>query len=163
MNINPPTASRPAPPEVAPIDYKCIRYQQDWESFRHGGEDGAGYLVAIDPATNTRLWMLKVYSTSPKSPDAPTGGEEVFFGSMPLGPAEDELTIETEFGTRYLVNLKDRTSTLILTPGHVKGEKKNDCSTCQTFHRCTSQHGLNGGEYTWIGRFGRVSLPKDAH
>src|SRR5262245_38543710 len=56
-----PTPSRPAPPNVPPVEHKGVRYQQDMESFRFGGTQRGGYLVAIDPKTGERLWMLKVY------------------------------------------------------------------------------------------------------
>lgn len=116
MTSTQPQRSRPAPPFVAPIEYKGIRYEQDSQSTKFGGDASTGYLVAIEPATNARLWMLKVYAPFSKAPNAPTGGGSVYFGSMVLGANENELIIETEFGTRYLVNLTMRTSTLIFKP-----------------------------------------------
>ncbi len=117
MTSTQPRSSRPAPPFVAPIEYKGIRYEQDSQSSKFGGEASTGYLVAIEPTTNARLWMLKVYAPFQKASNAPTGGGSVYFGSMVLGSNEDELIIETEFGARYLVNLAMRTSTLIFKPG----------------------------------------------
>lgn len=124
MNMNAPSPSRPAPPDVPPVEYKGVRYQEDPESIKHGGAQHCGYLVAIDPKTNVRLWMLKVYDVPLRAPGEPTGGGSVNFGSLSVGPAADELTIETEFGVRYIVDLNTRTSKLVFTP--VSNRKKSD-------------------------------------
>src|SRR5215475_9048400 len=62
-----PTPSRPAPPVVPPVEYKGVKDQQDMQAFRFGGTQRGGYLVAIDPKTSDRLWMLKVYPVTDHS------------------------------------------------------------------------------------------------
>ena len=59
MKDNMPSPSRPAPPQVGPIIHKNIRYEQDMQSYSHGGDQPGGYMVAVDPTSNERLWMIK--------------------------------------------------------------------------------------------------------
>jgi hypothetical protein len=109
-----PTASRPAPPRVLPIDHDGVRYMQDMQSFRHGGNQRGGYLVAVDPKSGERLWMLKVYHvTDHSAANVETPG--IYFRTMKLtGP--DQLEIENEVGGVYRVDLRARSSTWVSGP-----------------------------------------------
>jgi hypothetical protein len=110
-----PEVSQPAPPEVAPIVYNGVRYEQDMHSYDHGGDQPGGYLVAIDPVTNRRLWMLKVYEVADHSASGvDTIG--VHFKSMSLIDAGGALEIENQVGGRYRVDLTNRAVTKISTP-----------------------------------------------
>ena len=103
----PPQASRPSAPPVSPVDLNGIRYQQDMDSLRHGADQASGYLVAIDIASGTRLWMLKVYTVNaPTAPGLPTMAR--YFRSMQLRPGAAVLDIEDESGSRYMVDLATR-------------------------------------------------------
>lgn len=112
-----PNSRRPAPPEVEPIEHKGVRYEQDMHSSRYGGTQPGGYLVAIDPETGARLWMLKVYEI-PTQADAPFQPGR-YFRNMHLLPDSDEIEIESEVGGKYLIDLSKRTSTWLSGPDSV--------------------------------------------
>jgi hypothetical protein len=115
MVSNAPTSSRPAPPEVPPVEYEGVRYVQDGLGSEAGGDQASGYLAAIDTRSGARLWRLQVYGQA--NPGA--GGVEAgtrHFRSMRLVPGRAELEIESETGSRYLVDLAERTSTLLSSP-----------------------------------------------
>jgi hypothetical protein len=113
-NDDMPAPSRPCPPEVKPITHKGVRYEQDAQSSSHGGTQPGGYLVAINPETGERLWMLKVYEVR-HQPDAPFE-PGCYFRSMRLLRKTGEIEIVNEVGGKYLVNLTKRTSTWISGP-----------------------------------------------
>ena len=118
MNSGMPTPSRPAPPKVEPVTYQGVRYEQDMQSYSHGGTQPGGYLVAVDPATGARLWMLKVYEVpASNTPGLSSPGR--YFRSMQLVPGRDELEIESEVGGHYRVDLKERKSTWISGPDSI--------------------------------------------
>lgn len=77
----PPKASRPSAPFVEPGEIDGTRYQQDTESYRYGGDQPGGYLVAIDANSGARLWMLKVYSVEDHRAAGVTAGGR-YFSSM---------------------------------------------------------------------------------
>jgi hypothetical protein len=110
----PPSGSRPAPPQVAPVIHNGVRYEQDMQSARHGGDQPGGYLVAIDAASGARLWMLKVYQV-PVQPGAPFQPGR-YFRSMRLSDDGAHLEIESEAGGKYRVDLAARTSTWLSGP-----------------------------------------------
>lgn len=110
-----PQSSRPAPPDVAPVEYKGIRYQQDMASYAHGGDQPGGYLAAIDVKTGERLWLLKVYELQDHSA-AGVDNIGVYFRTMELVPGRDELAIENEVGGRFVVDLARRTATPVAQP-----------------------------------------------
>ena len=118
MNSGMPTPSRAAPPQVAAITYQGVRYEQDMESYSHGGTQPGGYLVAVDPATGKRLWMLKVYEI-PESGAPGLSSPGRYFRTMELVPGTDEMEIENEVGGRYRVDLKERRATWISGPDSV--------------------------------------------
>jgi len=110
-----PGASRPAPLLVEAVEFRNVRYQQDMDALRHGGDQLGGYLVAVDPATGARLWMLKVYRVPPApSPALPSFG--LHFRRLTLLPERNALEIEDEVGGIYHVDLESRTSTWVSGP-----------------------------------------------
>jgi hypothetical protein len=110
-----PQASRPAPHVIKSIEHKGIRYEQDMQSYDHGGDQPGGYLVAIDTKTGERLWMLKVYEVqNHDSSGVDTIG--LYFKSMKLVTGHDELEIENESGSRFRVDLIAKTSMQVSTP-----------------------------------------------
>ncbi|GLQ91204.1 hypothetical protein GCM10007901_01540 [Dyella acidisoli] len=118
MNDDMPSPSRPSAPVVAPILHKGVRYEQDMQSYSHGGTQSGGYLVAIDPKSGERLWMLKVYEV-PSQDAAGVSTPGRYFRTMRLLPERDEIEIENEAGGKYIVDLKQRTSTWISGPDSV--------------------------------------------
>ena len=115
MNDNMPSTSRPRPPEVKPIIHNNVRYEQDMQSYYHGGDQPGGYLVAIDPKTNKRIWMLKVYKVTVHD-DAGVNTPGCYFRKMKLMSGSDEIEVESEVGGKYLVDLTKQTSTWISGP-----------------------------------------------
>ena len=116
------------PPVVPPVEANGIRYQQDNETDFTGRDDLATYLSAIDIKTNTILWVIKICDCLryPRWP-APGGPPEIMtidFRKMTLGPDENQLTIETEVDSRYLVDLKTKAVTLIPEPQPIKKRRK---------------------------------------
>lgn len=107
-----PQSSRPAPPVIKPIEHKGVRYEQDMQSYDHGGDQPGGYLAAIDMKTGERLWMLTIYEVQDHSA---SGVDTIglYFKSMKLAPERDELEIENESGTRFIVDLTKKTSTQV--------------------------------------------------
>lgn len=112
-----PSASRPAPPIVPPIEFNGVRYQQDNESRKHGGDQSVGYLVAIDIHSGERLWMQKVYEYN----ETPTPGAPppmgLYFKSMKLDAARGAIVVENESGTVYEVDIKTHAIALKYSPG----------------------------------------------
>jgi len=110
-----PAPSRPAPPRVPAIEHDGVRYMQDMDPLRHGGDQPTGYLVAVDPGSGNRLWMLKVY----RVPDSGSVGVPSFgryFKRMTLLPADNAIEIENEVGGVYRVNLAARIATWVSGP-----------------------------------------------
>lgn len=116
------------PPIVAPFEYQGIRYQQDRATQFEGREFGATYLSALDIATNALLWVIKICDCLryPEwhEPGGPPGIGFVAVSKMALGPNENELMIETDVDSRYLVDLQTRTVTLLPAPEPVKKHQK---------------------------------------
>jgi hypothetical protein len=115
MSDDNPVPSRPPPPRVLPVVHGSVRYQQDMQAFKFGGDQRGGYLVAVDVASGERLWMLKVYAVA----DASAAGVEtpgIYFKRMTLLPDTDALEIENEVGAVYRVDLKKRESVWISGP-----------------------------------------------
>lgn len=121
MSDNMPRPSRPRPPKVVPIEHNGVRYQQDMQSSSYGGDQPGGYLVAIDPASGERLWMLKVYKV-PVYDDEFVSSPGRHFRSMRLVPGRDEIEIENEVGGKYLVDLSERSAKWISGPDSVHKE-----------------------------------------
>jgi hypothetical protein len=113
MANNAPTSSRPPLPEVPPVEYEGVRYAQDGLGSEAGGDQASGYLAAIDMRSGAHLWRLQVYELA--DPGA-AGDCARHFRSMRLVPGRAELEIESETGSRYLVDLAGRTSTLLSSP-----------------------------------------------
>lgn len=109
-------SSRGSLPLVEPIEIDGVLYQQDTESFRHGGDQPGGYLVAIDPKTGDRLWMLKVYPVEDHRAAGVTGGGLYFRCMSVMTGGGKALEIVNEAGGRYRVDIAQRTSEQIGGP-----------------------------------------------
>ena len=99
--------SRAAPPHVAPLEYRGVWYQQDWQAHEFGGAPYTTYLLAFDRPSLQRHWMLPLYSVAPPPPFISLSAAE-YFAALELGPAPDTLLITTETGRRLLVDLQQR-------------------------------------------------------
>lgn len=104
-------------PDLPPLEYQGIRYQQDRETDFEGREYAATYLSASDIKKNTLLWIVKICDCILSPPGSP-GGQfgYVDISKIDLGPGENELTIETTTTTRHVINLQTHTATLIYDP-----------------------------------------------
>lgn len=99
---------------MPPVEHQGIRYQQGEHDDRQGDQAG-GYLVAIDTETGERLWRLKVYDVPrQEAPGAPNFA--IYFRSMALRPDGKSLEIENEAGSRFVVDLTERTVTQVSGP-----------------------------------------------
>ena len=110
-----PSASRPAPPVVPPIEYQGVRYREEMGSYSYGGDQSGGYLVALDALTGKRLWMIKVYQLQHQ--DAAIDDIGIYFKSMRLLADRNSLEIENEAGARYLIDLEKRSVSVLFEPG----------------------------------------------
>jgi hypothetical protein len=110
----PPAASRPPAPEIAPIEHDGIRYEQDRIDPSRGDRNG-GYLAAFDARTGERLWRVQVYEVPDQDAEAPTGMGR-YFRSMHLVGNGDAIEIENEAGALYRVDLDTRTPVQISGP-----------------------------------------------
>ena len=112
MSDTSPRSSRPPPPHIEPVVHDGVRYEQDMQSWRHGGTQAGGYLAAFDVASGERLWMVKVYEVpSHEAFGVSTPGR--YFRSLRRVPGRDELAIENEAGGRFIVDLRTR----VVRPG----------------------------------------------
>ena len=116
MNNLSPTASRPAPQIAPPITHQGVRYQQDREGTP-GKEPGAAYLAAIDPASASLLWLLKIADAIHHPPGSPWEFEPVYFSTLEAD--EDKLYITLSTGKKYQVGLKSRKVNLVYDPAMV--------------------------------------------
>lgn len=99
-----PSASRPPPPFVPPIEYKGVHYEQEMNGLQNGLARASGYLVAINPKTNARLWVLQIYATF-DDPHMEGDAHVRYFKKMELIDGKDALHIEDEHGFHYEVDL----------------------------------------------------------
>ena len=107
MSAGLPGASRPPPPEVNPVIWGGVRYQQDLDGAPRQRDQGFGYLQALDAASGQLLWELKVY-TVVIQPGLESDVQEVYFSSMARVAGRDALAIENEDGRRFEVDVKAR-------------------------------------------------------
>ena len=105
-----------SPPDVSPLEYKGVRYQQDCETDFVEREYAATYLSATDVETEKLLWLVKVRDCIMPPDDDPSDVGYIDINKMTVGPSEDELTIETVVGSRHLIDLKTRTAKLVFSP-----------------------------------------------
>lgn len=110
-----PQSSRPAPPVVKPVEHKGVRYEQDMQSYDHGGDQPGGYLAAVDIKTGERLWLLKVYEVQDNSASG-VDSIGLYFKNMALVPGSDTLDIENESGSHFIVDLNAKNSTPVPKP-----------------------------------------------
>jgi hypothetical protein len=101
-------ASRLPPATVAPVTIDGIRYQQMSGSTDPDIGQLGGILGAFD-AGGRRLWWMKVYD-NPRRPDVEGDVQDVFFQSMTVQD-DGRLLIVNEDGKRFLVDVRQRTST----------------------------------------------------
>jgi hypothetical protein len=81
------------PPDIAPLEYNGVRYQQDWDSKFEDREFAATYLSATDIKTNELLWLVKLCDCIKFAPGGPSRIGTVDITKITHGPAENELTI----------------------------------------------------------------------
>ncbi|WNG40106.1 hypothetical protein F0U61_45310 [Archangium violaceum] len=103
----PPSASRTAPPVIAPITRDGVRYESRW-SHR-------GVLFAVDEKSGKPLWQVEVYKYLVDE-QVETDIQEVYFKSMTLDANGEALLIEDERGVRHQVDLKTRKAKLLTWP-----------------------------------------------
>jgi hypothetical protein len=108
----PAFASRPAPPEVPPVEHDGVRYEQDLRS--HDATPPGGWLRAVDARSGQLLWEVKVYRQAAPPPGLQAMG--LYFRSLALGADRRSLDVESETGERYRVDLRTHAASLVSTP-----------------------------------------------
>lgn len=101
------SSSRMRAPEVPAIEHGGVRYEQLRAPSAEGLPPG-GYVTATEIASGKRLWITRVYETA-VNPNREVDVQMVFFRSMALSDAGDQLEISDEKSRTYLIELKDGT------------------------------------------------------
>jgi hypothetical protein len=100
---------REPPAQVAPVTVAGIRYEAlPFGKARGLGQNG-GYIAAVDPISGRELWVAKVYAT-PQDPGLEGDKQDVFITAIRAARDGRALTIETERGGRYELDLASRRS-----------------------------------------------------
>ena len=98
---------RSGPDPVDPVRSGGIRYEAvPWGKAR-GLELNGGFVAAIDEKTGAELWLLKVYDVGYDG-DMESDKQDVFVTSLEIDRAGRRLTVESEAGDRYAVDLASR-------------------------------------------------------
>lgn len=103
------SAKRLGPKDVAPVEFKDIRFEVvHWGKARGLGQNG-GYIAALDRSTGNELWTLKVYDVSYDT-SLESDVQDVFIVSMSKALFGAKLKIADENGRRYVVDIDARTA-----------------------------------------------------
>ncbi len=121
-----PKIKRVPPPEVPPIEYKGLRYQQEMgghDSLRSGR---GGHIEGIDIKTGQGMWRRQIYAV-PLSEKIEFHETECYFTRMVLLPGDKDILIENEAGEKYLFNIKRcETLPLIVAEADYQPEEKSE-------------------------------------
>ena len=99
---------RSEPDPVDPVRVGGVRYEAvPWGKAR-GLEQNGGYVAAFDEKTGKELWLLKVYDVGYDG-DMEADKQDVFVTSLDIDREGRRLTVESEAGDRYAVDLESRT------------------------------------------------------
>ena len=99
---------RSEPDPVDPVRFGGVRYEaMPWGKAR-GLDQNGGYVAAIDEKTGKELWLLKVYDVSYDG-DMEGDKQDVFITELEIDRGGRRLTVESEAGDRYAVDLESRT------------------------------------------------------
>lgn len=103
-----PDVSRAGPRAVEAIEFNGVRYEQELNSYNHGGNQPGGYLSAVDIKSGQRLWMIKVYDVN-NDDGSKVDVIGLYFSRMSLLAEHNALEIEDEAGRHFQVDLNNRT------------------------------------------------------
>ena len=104
-----PSASRTAPPVVAPVVHDSVCYEQLRGSHVTDLHPDASYLVARDATTRAVLWVVEVYRIVPIE-ELERDVQEVCFRSLRLSEDGARLLVEDECRRHYAVDIAARTA-----------------------------------------------------
>jgi outer membrane protein assembly factor BamB len=103
------SAKRVGPKDIAPIEFKGLRFEViHWGKSRGFGQNG-GYIAAFDRGTGKELWTLKVYDI-PYDPALESDVQDVFIATLSKALFGAKLKISDENGRRYVVDIDSRTA-----------------------------------------------------
>jgi hypothetical protein len=103
------SAKRVGPKDVAPIEFKDIRFEViHWGRARGLGQNG-GYIAALDRSTGNELWILKIYDIEYDAA-LESDVQDIFIVSMSKALFGAKLKISDENGRRYVVDIDSRTA-----------------------------------------------------
>ena len=105
-------ADRIPPAPVPPVSIDGIRYEVIHWGRRRGLDQDGGYIAAIDIASQTELWTLKLYEVR-HEPQMETDVQDVFITAMRrnLFGFGSKLEITDELDRRHVVDPRTRTVT----------------------------------------------------
>jgi hypothetical protein len=99
---------RGPPPKAPSVTAGGVRYEAVHFGLRRGLDQNGGYISAIDQKTGRELWVLRVYATR-QDPNMEQDKQDIFISALKLADGGRTLLVTDERGTRYRVNLMDRT------------------------------------------------------
>ena len=105
-----PAKKRAAPEPVEPVVIQGIRYEAvPWGRAR-GLDQNGGYVQAVDVATGKQLWLVRVYKIT-YDPAMEADKQDEFISELSASKDGRTLTVVTERGSRYRIDLATRTVT----------------------------------------------------
>jgi hypothetical protein len=99
-----PSHKRSAPPKVAPVEHRGIRYAVVRGAKGRGLPQNGGYIEATEIASGRSLWLVKVYEVL-YDPDMEDDKREVYISRLRLDAARGRLLVENERDERFAVAL----------------------------------------------------------
>jgi hypothetical protein len=99
-----PSRKRSAPPKVAPVEHRGVRYAVVRGAKGRGLPQNGGYVEATDIASGRSLWLVKVYEVV-YDPGIEDDKREVYIRSLRLDAARGRLLVDNERGERFAVVL----------------------------------------------------------
>lgn len=98
-----PSASRIAPPKIAPVVHAGVSYEAPW--------DPRGTLIAKDKKTGKELWRLLIVDDY-IDPILERDVQETWFAKMEISKDGKTMHVTDEVGRLYVVDLEKRTFTI---------------------------------------------------
>jgi hypothetical protein len=99
-----PSHKRSAPPKVAPVEHRGIRYAVVRGAKGRGLPQNGGYIEATEIASGRSLWLVKIYEVV-YDHDLEDDKRDVHISRLRLDESGGRLLVENERGARFAVEL----------------------------------------------------------
>jgi len=103
---------RAAPPALASLVHKGVRYTELRRGRSQGLPQNGGYIQALDEASGQALWVVRVYDST-RDPDIEQDKQDVYITRLTLDRARTGLLIDNEHGERFRLDLSSRQVTAL--------------------------------------------------